>query len=331
MVPLLALDPEDHFADGGFAAEEGSVDGRDGVGLTVLAGHDPDDDLLTRHADRQLSAVEVELIQSGRPTRRIDIDLVEELFRLIAGDHREIRRCRPGEVRVRPSETAVIVLTPTGRSVVTRVALPLDSVPVPSRTPFAKNWTVPVATLVPPLRGADRAVSVTASRAVGLRIEESVSTVVFDWFDGRGEPVLGVEVGVPLVPGGDRVGSSGVAEVRKVATPLVNVTALTDRDPMTKNWTVPVGRPGPRPDAATVAVSVRRSRESGRVGGGRHCDARLRLVTVTELLAEVLEPNVLSPRYWAVIALLTPTGKAVVVKVAMPLVPMVAVPSRSCR
>ena len=70
--------------------------------------------------------------------------------------------------------------TPTGRSVVTSVALPPDKVPVPIITPLAKNWTVPVGVLVPAFEAVTVAVSVTASRAVGLRFDEVTLTVEFD-------------------------------------------------------------------------------------------------------------------------------------------------------
>ena len=66
-----------------------------------------------------------------------------------------------------------------GNVVVSRVAVPRESVPVPSDVAPLKNWTVPVGVPVPGLTGATVAVNVTSWPKTG-ELGVNVTVVVVD-------------------------------------------------------------------------------------------------------------------------------------------------------
>jgi hypothetical protein len=122
---------------------------------------------------------------------------------------------------------------------------------------------------------------------------------------------------IELVPVGSVVVSS-------VATPLVSVPVPRVVEPLRK-VTEPVGETDPVVVAVMVAVKVTLCPKTGALGVNVSVVVVIAFPTVTVVTGEVLDVNVLSPEYWAVIEL-APVARAVGGSEATPPA-IVAVPS----
>jgi hypothetical protein len=215
-------------------------------------------------------------------------------------------------------------LVPVRRVVVSSVATPLVSVPVPNVVEPLRKVTEPVGETDPVVVAVMVAVKVTLCPKTGA-LGENVSVVVVIAFPTvtvvTGE-VLDVNVESPeywavieLAPIARAVGGSE-------ATPSVSVAVPSEVVPL-KNWTVPVGVP--EVIAATVAVSVTSCPNTGALGVKETVVVEVGVgASVTVTAGEVSPLKLSSPRYCAVIEL-APAARLGVVKVPTPLV-SVAVP-----